>query len=91
MRYLDAGTRELIALAGLRMPQAPVSFLSIKPISDGQMPRRTMTNTALIARTRAMAQGWWLVSAAAPAIGRWAKRSLARLKGFEAADLDKMV
>ena len=27
-----------------------------------------------------MVQGWWLMSAAAPAIGRWAKRSLARLK-----------
>jgi hypothetical protein len=59
MRYLDVGTRELIALAGLRMPQAPVSFLSIKPISDGQMQPRIMTNTALIARTHAMVQWWW--------------------------------
>jgi hypothetical protein len=59
MRHLNVGTRELIALAELRMPQAPVSFLSIKPTSDGQMPCRTMTNTALIARTRAMVQGWY--------------------------------
>jgi hypothetical protein len=57
----------------------------------GHSSRCTLTDTALIARTRAMVQGWWLMSAAAPAIGRWAKRSLARLKGFEAADLDKMV
>jgi hypothetical protein len=56
MRELGVGTRELIALAGQRMPQAPVSFLSIKPTSDGQMPRRIMTDTALIARTDAMVQ-----------------------------------
>jgi hypothetical protein len=48
-------------------------------------------DTALIARKRAIVQWWWLMSAAAPVIGRWPKRSLARLKGFEAADLDKMV
>jgi len=58
MRHLDVGTRELIALAGLRMPQAPVSFLLIKPTTDGQMPRRIMTDTALIARKHAMVQGW---------------------------------
>jgi hypothetical protein len=35
-------------------------------------------------------QGWWsLIIQQQPEIGRWVKRSLARLKGFEAADLDK--
>jgi hypothetical protein len=62
------------------------------PISPpNHLPNVPLTDTALIARTDALVQWWWLMSAAAPAIGRWAKRSLARLKGFEAADLDKMV
>jgi hypothetical protein len=74
-------------LGGLRRPRNKTF-----PISPpNHLPNVPLTDTALIARTDALVQWWWLMSAAAPAIGRWAKRSLARLKGFEAADLDKMV